>query len=158
MENESENLEIGDKVPQVYELSYLITPTKSLEEAEGKAADLKSHMLSNGGTILNEGKPKIIDLAYPMAKIISNKRYVYENAYFGWVKVEIAKDRASLVKDTLDKDIDVIRFLIIKTKKDVPQLKRRQIRKPVVKKEEPKDVPQVDEEKLNKELEELLTT
>jgi ribosomal protein S6 len=158
MENEKENKGEEDSLFQIYELSYLVNPTKSSEEAEKTISNIKSRILEKGGSLLTEGKSKVIDLAYPMAKVISNKRHVYENAYFGWIKMELAREKLAAFKEMLEKESDIIRFLLIKTKKDVPQVKRRQIRKPLVTKEEPpKNAPAVDEEKLNKELEEILT-
>lgn len=160
MENNEKETEIFEN-PGLYEVSYLVVPTKGSDEAEEKANKVKELIAKEGGIISLEGKPKVMSLAYPMAQVVSNKRQVHESAYFGWVKFEILGEALEEIKNTLHADTDIIRFLIVKTKKELPQTQRRIPKKPVVRKEGGKDgeaPKEVNEAELDKELEELLTT
>lgn len=158
-----ENIEKEGEVivePQIYEVSYLVVPTQSSEEAAQKGVDIKNNIQDNNGKVLYEEKIKILDLAYQMSQIISNKKQTYESAYFGCIRFNLQKEKIKNIKDILDKDNDIIRFLIIKTKKEKAQPKPRITRKPFIRKEDVQDGQKkgVNEDELNKKLEGLLTT
>ncbi len=53
-----------------------------------------------------------------MAKIIENKRGRFNQGYFGWIRIEIDPALMTVLKETLDKNILLIRYLLISTTKE----------------------------------------
>lgn len=158
MENEEK---VHEKVGarHLYEISYLVNAAKSLEEAEALIETFKNSILGKGGVISYEGKPKLIELAYPMSIMVRNKKHVHTSAYFGWIICEVERETAPGIADEFRAAGDIIRFLMIKTKK-APEIRRRTIQRPAQIKKEVGDgvsSPSLDEEKLDKELQEMLT-
>ena len=106
--------ELKDK-SLVYEVSFLLLPSLASEQVPGKAASLKEILTSLGGEVLSGEDPVLIDLAYPMLKIIQTVRHKVNTGYFGWIKFEISKEGIGKVKKALDANDDIVRYLIIKT-------------------------------------------
>jgi len=113
METEK-TLEKGDKLT-VYEVSYLLLPSLALEQVPAKVASLKKILTSAGGQVISDENPILIDLAYPMVKIIQTTRHKCNMGYFGWIKFEVAKKGLEEIKKNLDLDNEILRYLIIKT-------------------------------------------
>ncbi|TSC70495.1 MAG: Uncharacterized protein CEO12_330 [Parcubacteria group bacterium Gr01-1014_46] len=105
--------DVGTKV--VYEVSYLLLPTLSLEQVPVKVASVKDALVSSGATLISDEDPVLIDLAYSMTKVVQTNRHKADQGYFGWVKFEISKDSINQVKKFFDNNVDVLRHLIIKT-------------------------------------------
>ena len=99
----------------VYEVSYLLLPSLAVEQVPAKVASLKGVLTSAGGQVISDENPVLIDLAYPMTKVVQTVRHKCTMGYFGWVKFEIAKEGIGSVKKNLDMDNEVLRYLIIKT-------------------------------------------
>lgn len=114
MENENIIIEKGDNAT-VYEVSYLLLPSLAIEQVPGKAANLKDTLTSLGGAIISTEDPILIDLAYPMTKVVQTTRHKVSKAYFGWIKFEIEAEGAEKVKKAFDMDAEIVRYLIIKT-------------------------------------------
>ena len=104
----------GDGV-LVYEASYILLPSLASEQVPAKAVAIKSMLTSVGGQVLTGEDPVLIDLAYPMLKIVSTVRHKVTTGYFGWVKFEISTDGIEKLKKALNADDLVIRYLIIRT-------------------------------------------
>lgn len=103
---------------QIYEVGFHIVPT--VEEADlGKEVDsIKSLIESNGGTFIADEFPKPITLAYTIVKNIEGKIKKFDTASFGWIKFEMKTDSIVNVKEGIDLNKNVLRFLIIKTVKE----------------------------------------
>lgn len=117
-ENNILNEEGGDAIARVYELGYLLVPTLSEEEVPGMFGNLKDLVSSYGGIAISDEMPKMITLAYPMVKVISNIRNKFKTAYFGWIKFTMDSDKVLELKKKLDLDPTLVRFLILKTVKE----------------------------------------
>ena len=104
--------------PRVYEVGYLLVPTISEEELPASYGNIKELVASFGGGIISDEMPKMINLCYPMLKVVANVRNKFNTAYFGWVKFEMDPAKVLELKKKLDTDPMVIRFLIIKTVKE----------------------------------------
>jgi ribosomal protein S6 len=161
---------------QVYEVGFHIVPT--VEEGNlGVQVDfIKSLIESNDGTFITEEFPKNIDLAYTIVKNIEGKIKKFDNAYFGWMKFEMKTDSIINVKEGLDLNKEVLRYLIIKTVKEstlVPKSVvspkaevakvttsrtplKTEVVKEVVKPAEVEKKAPVSEEELDKTIEELV--
>ncbi len=107
-----------DTKTQVYEFSYLLMPTIPEGDVSKKVTALKALMEKSGSTFISEEYPEFISLAYTMIKVINNKHERVNNAYFGWFKMEAPATVLEAVKMTLDRDDDLVRYLLIKTVKE----------------------------------------
>ena len=105
----------------VYEVSYLLLPSLSQEQVKQSMAlgnVFTGILTSMGGTIISGEEPILIDLAYPMTKVVGTTRHKANTGYFGWVKFEIGKEGILAVKKALDANDEVLRYLLIKTVKE----------------------------------------
>ncbi len=101
--------------PRVYELGYHILPTVDEGNIEKEREALVAIITQFGGKVLSEEIPALIDLAYDMDKVIKNKRNVFSQAYFGWIKFDIRPDNIEVLDDSVNALETVLRHLIIKT-------------------------------------------
>jgi|ETNmetMinimDraft_20_1059909.scaffolds.fasta_scaffold96711_2 ribosomal protein S6 len=157
MENDVLNEQIS-KEPQIYEASYLFVPSLTPERAEEEVAAIKAEIAKLGGNVISSGETKNIELAYEMAKIVGNKKTMYKTALFGWLKFDIIPEKAEVLNKNLEANDDIIRFLLIKTIKDIPLVRRSVSRRIQRKPEVVEKKGKVDEKELEKEIEGLLTT
>ncbi len=101
--------------PRVYELGYLIMPTVD----EGNLAEQRDALVAlitrYKGIVIDEGQPVLIDLAYPMEKVINNKKNIYHQAYFGWIKFDISPEEIETFTNEVESIDSLIRTLLIKT-------------------------------------------
>jgi ribosomal protein S6 len=101
-----------EKEPELYEVGYLL---KSGLEEGGILAfseNLRNTILEKRGLIVSEGKTKKQPLAYPIKKELS--------AIFNWIKFSVEAVSIKEIKKYLDKQTDILRFLIIKVQKEEP--------------------------------------
>lgn len=106
---------MSEKDNRVYELSFLLVPTISEENTALKVAGLKEVLAKHGASFISEDAPSYLQLAYPMYRVISNKKTKFADAYFGWVKFEIDPSVLIEIKDIFDRDEDLLRYLLIST-------------------------------------------
>ena len=99
--------------PRIYEIGYLLSPAVRDEDLQARASDLQETLTKLGATIISEGNPEFIDLAYEMSKVIENKRVRFNQGYFGWVKFEIDPAQVNTLKELFDKNTLLIRYLFI---------------------------------------------
>ena len=78
---------------QVYELGYLLLPTILEENVSAAFGNLKELTTSLAGVPVSEEMPKMIQLAYPMSKVVANTRHRFTAAYFGWLKFTMGVDK-----------------------------------------------------------------
>jgi len=114
MEKEKKTNTEGD-VKTIYEVSYILLPSLAMEQVPAKAAGLKDMLTSAGGAVISDENPVLIDLAYPMTKVVQTVRHKASTGYFGWIKFEMVAEGMEEVKKALDGADDVLRYLIIKT-------------------------------------------
>jgi len=102
----------------VYEVSYLLLPSITEEQAVQKATALKGSLVSLNAEVISDENPVLIDLAYSMTKIVQTVRHKVTSGYFGWIKFEMESLDVEKVKKVLDFDDLVTRYLIVKTVKE----------------------------------------
>jgi ribosomal protein S6 len=121
--------------------------------------------LAEGGvTFISDDYPKMMELAYQMAKTIANKKQKFSYGYFGWVKFEATSQAIISIKNKLDISDSLIRFLIIKTVKENTLSPRRSYgkqegaprRRPVANKEDATPAEPINEEVIDKEIDALV--
>lgn len=98
---------------KVYEIGFLLSPAVRDEDLAARFDELKETLTKTGASFISEGAPEFIDLAYEMSKVIENKRVRFNQGYFGWVKIEVAPTAIAAIKELLDKNTLIIRYLLI---------------------------------------------
>ena len=164
-----ENIEMRDESTAdngiVYEVSYLLLPSLAIGEVPAKVASLRDTITKAGGKVLSFEEPILIDLAYEMTKVVQTVRHKTSTGYFGWMKFEIDKEGIAVVKKALDADLDILRYLIIKTVRENTLLlgkmkiqKEERARKEEENEEVSDEVPQKEStpEEIDKSIDELV--
>lgn len=117
METEIKKGDVGlvDGILTIYEVSYLLLPSIALEQITGKVTSIKKMLSSVGAQTISDESPVLIDLSYPMTKVVQTVRHKCTSGYFGWIKFEATKEAITAIKKNFDMDGDILRYLIIKT-------------------------------------------
>jgi len=142
---------------QTYEIAVWLQP--SIDGAgESSVPDiLRSEITASGGIIVNESKPSIKKLAYPIKKQLE--------AIFFIITAELSPIAAGNIRKRLDNSAGVLRLGIFKSERRKTRMKRSTLlhSKPrkneateSVKEKLPESRPEVKMEELDKKLEELL--
>jgi ribosomal protein S6 len=100
---------------KVYELGYILLPSLSDEQMHNEVKTLSSLVSKNGGDMISSENPILIDLAYPMLKVVQTTREKCYQGYFGWMKFEIGSEDLTEIKKALDLSSSVVRYLLVKT-------------------------------------------
>ncbi len=145
---------------KVYEVGFLLVPTVKEEEVPVLFGNLKDLVNTLGGSVVSDEMPKMMQIAYPMTKVVSNVRGKFTTAYFGWVKFVMEPAQVLELKKKLDLDPTMLRFLITKTVKENTIAAKRFVRgdvhrKPEVKKEEGEAMP-INKEEIDKEIDAMV--
>lgn len=104
-----------DLKSSVYEVGYVMIPSIPEENLGGEVTMLKDSLVENGATFISDEYPKMLELAYEMSRSIANKKQKFSYGYFGWVKFECTTTNAKIIKEFLDKNEKLVRYLMIKT-------------------------------------------
>ncbi|MBU1091581.1 30S ribosomal protein S6 [Patescibacteria group bacterium] len=142
-----------DKAKEQYEIGYLLKPTLKEEDISSFLLKLSDDITKRNGMVISEGKTKKQTLAYPIKKETS--------AMFNWIKFSLDPIFIREIKDIMDANPVVLRFLIIKTKEEKRKepssikvfsiaKKTAQTEQQIIEKES------VQEEEIDKKIEELL--
>lgn len=110
---------------QVYEIGYLMVPSIAEENLGAEVTAFKDILTEHGAVFISDEYPKMIELAYEMARSIANKKQKFSYGYFGWVKFEITPEQALVIKEVLDKKETLIRYLFIKTVRESTMSQKR---------------------------------
>ncbi len=152
---------------QVYELGYHIVSTVAEENLPKEVEALKEVVLQDGGSLVSEGEPKLINLAYSMTKSVADTKKKFDTAYFGWIKFETESELMTAIKKALDANPHILRYILIKTVREntlyVPKLTIRtgdkeapKKAKKSIKTDETKATSKEDLEDIDKSIEELV--
>ncbi len=153
----------NDEETRVYEIGYHLVPTYSEDEALKEAGNLRGVIEKKGGVIIAEELPKEFELAYEMARDISNRKTRFNQSYFGWIKFELEPEEVAKMKIELNRDERIIRFLIIKTVRENTVVGKRLtmrgdvVRRKYVAKKDDEPAVEVDKAEVDKKLDELLS-
>jgi ribosomal protein S6 len=116
MDTEKEIEDNGD--PRIYEAGFLLLPTLSTEDAIGEFNSIKSVIEKVGATVISEGQPVELKLAYTMVKPVGTQNQKFSSARFGWIKFETGSGKLAGVNDSLTNNANLLRFIIVKTVKE----------------------------------------
>ena len=117
-EVKTEDMSIDEGEIQVYELGFHIVSSVEEDKLAVEVDSIKTLIEKQEGAFIAEEFPKKIALAYTITKDTDGKRQKFDTAYFGWVKFEMKTENIMNVKDEMDKNKNILRFLIIKTVKE----------------------------------------
>ncbi len=104
--------------PRVYELGFHLDPELPQEEAKKTYQSLKDLITNNGGTLVSEGEPEKIALAYTISRMETTGRRDFNSAYFAWIAYEAAGEGHQAVLDAVTGNSRVVRFIDLRTTKD----------------------------------------
>ncbi|MEX2052152.1 MAG: 30S ribosomal protein S6, partial [Candidatus Paceibacterota bacterium] len=151
----------GSTDARVYEVGYHLVPTVAEEDIPALYTALKDAIIALGGETVADEMPRMINLAYPMVKVVYNVRSKFTSAYFGWVKFVMDSDKVLELKKKLDLDPNILRFLILKTVKENTIASKRFIgrdlhKKPTYTKKEGEEAQPINKEELDQEIDAMV--
>ncbi len=151
MQEMQNNMENNNSRTKIYEIGYLLVPTIAEEEVGAVYGNLKELISTEGGLMISDEMPKMINLAYQMVKVVQNVRNKFDSAYFGWFKFEMEADKILSLKEKLKLDPNIIRFLTLKTVRENTIASKRFVSKDLSKKRTSKEEGEVEPVEINKE-------
>lgn len=146
---------------QVYEVGFHIAPFVGEENVAHEVSVIKNALDTIKAEVISEDFPRLRVLAYPITKVIKGDKKISTEAYFGWIKFEVAVDAIDGFKKTMETIDNVIRFLITKTVREDTLYGAKFVRDKEIKrerKEEEKNEPKeaINEVELDKTIESLV--
>ncbi|KND46825.1 MAG: hypothetical protein AB199_00090 [Parcubacteria bacterium C7867-004] len=109
--------EAGYNESRVYELGFHIDPELPQEEVKKTYQSLREKAVS-AGSVVAEGEPQKIPLAYTIFRSEHAGRRDFDSAYFAWVAYETDNAGHEAVLAAVKAENRVIRFLDVRTTKD----------------------------------------
>lgn len=145
----------------VYEIGFHIVPVVAESDLGVRVTAIRDIIEAHGGKTISDEYPKLIELAYPMLKVASNKRATYRSAYFGWVKFEADASGAKGIEAALKADDFLLRYLFVKTVRENTMVPKKVLMKrnedgSTKADEKAEEKPQLTEEELDKTIEDLV--
>ncbi len=108
---------IDDGVPRVYELGFHLDPELPTEEMKKTYREIRD-LTSENGTVVAEGEPIHIQLAYTISRQETSGRLDFNSAYFAWIVYETNAENHSKIITAMGADKRVVRFIDLVTTKD----------------------------------------
>lgn len=102
---------------RVYELGFHLDPELPTEEVKKSYQEIRT-FIEEMGTIVAEGGPEKIQLAYTIARQDTGGRHDFDSAYFAWVVYEATPLHHDEILTSADTDKRIIRFIDLVTTKD----------------------------------------
>lgn len=103
--------------PRVYELAFHLDPELPSEEVKKQYAAIKAQ-IESVGTIVAEGTPEKIPLAYTISRQETSGRRDFDSAYFAWICYETDASKHAEAVGTIKSNSKVVRYLDILTDKE----------------------------------------
>ena len=107
---------------ETYELTYIISSQINSEEADSVKNEAESLIQGKEGVILKSDKMGAQPLSYPIKK--------QGSGYFNVTVFQVEENHLKEIKSNLDKNIKILRSVIV-VKKPVKQMKERRTRRPL---------------------------
>ena len=103
--------------PRVYELGFHLDPELPTEEVKKAYQEIRK-FIEEKSTVIAEGEPEKIQLAYTISRQETAGRRDFDSAYFSWVVYEATPLNHDEVLPSADADKRIIRFIDLLTTKD----------------------------------------
>lgn len=141
----------------IYEIGFHVATTLPEEKLPSEVTKIKDVLEKSGSTFISEEFPKRMELAYTIEKKTQGGTIKHDSAYFGWIKFEIDSGKIAEIKDELDANDNIARFIIVKTVREntmpVKTFAPKKTDDPV---EEKKEITKKEAEKIDESIEELV--
>ncbi len=119
---------------KTYELTYIISPEITSQEAESKAKEIESAIQAREGTVLKQLNPVARTLSYQIEKRASG--------YFGVFEFQLEPEKLLELKELIVKDKKIVRHMLV-IKEAAEFKKARRTRETPKAKIEPEELPSV---------------
>ena len=103
---------------RVYELGFHLDPELSQEDAKSAYAQIRK-TVESAGSIVAEGEPQKIQLAYTVSRTEQGRRRDFDASYFSWIAYECDGEGHAKVADAASSDSRIFRFIDIRTDKEI---------------------------------------
>jgi ribosomal protein S6 len=103
--------------PRVYELGFHLDPELSESEAKKAYVALKG-VVEERGTVLAEGEPEKVHLAYTISRSENSGRRDFDTAYFCWIAYEANGEGHEAIAEAARTEKRVVRFLDLRTTRE----------------------------------------
>lgn len=90
---------------KTYELTYIVSPDITSEEAEAKGKEIESLITGKEGTILKQSNPAAKTFSYPIGKKASG--------FFGVLEFQVEPEKLVELQGILAKDGKIVRHMVI---------------------------------------------
>ena len=105
--------------PRIYELGFHLDPDLPAEEVK-KAYQMMRERIEEKGTLIAEGEPEKIQLAYTISREEHSGagRRDFDSAYFSWLAYEASAEEHADILTAANADKRIIRFIDLLTTKE----------------------------------------
>lgn len=144
---------------KIYELGYHVMPNLSEEELAKVVEAIKANLSKMGAEFIADQYPQAMTLSYDIVKEIDNKNRKFGNSFFGWVKFALEPSLFEDVKTSMDKNANILRYIIIKTVRESTLATLKVAHKGMPRKVSPESEAQVapiDEVEVDKKIDEMV--
>lgn len=121
MDAEMRDSEMHDEVEtggsRVYELGFHLDPELPSEEVK-KAYQAVKEVIEAQGSLVAEGEPEKVQLAYTISRQENAGRRDFNSAYFAWVAYETSAENHAKVLEAVGEESRIIRFIDVITDKE----------------------------------------
>lgn len=105
----------AESLQRIYEVGFHIVPGVSEDKIWAKVSAIKENLDRIKAVVVSEEAPRMRALSYAIQKSIGGRYQNFSQAYFGWIKFEADAAGVFLFKEALEKNENILRFLIVKT-------------------------------------------
>jgi ribosomal protein S6 len=123
---------IKDGAKKVYEIGYLLVSSVPPEKVGDVVTTLKDVLSKKKAEIIAEEAPELMTLAYTMTKKIGTVHHRFDQAYFGWVKIEVSGSEIEEIKKAFEMHADMLRMLVMSTIRENTYLGKKAIAAPTL--------------------------
>lgn len=117
VEDALETLDADHAEMRAYELGFHLDPELSDADAKKVYQTLRD-LASSKGSIIAEGEPRKIPLAYTVSRTEQSVRHDFDSSWFAWFAYEVDGAAHEALTEAAKADRRVFRFLDIRTTKD----------------------------------------
>ena len=112
-----ETLENEGSEPRVYELGFHLDPELPIEEVKKAYQAIRTTIMEKG-TLVAEGEPQKIQLAYTISRQEVAGRRDFDSTYFSWIVYETSAEPHAEVLKAANAEKRIVRFIDLLTTKD----------------------------------------
>ena len=108
------DLVAGNNETRIYELGFHIDPELPQEEVKKTYQGIREKIAASG-SVITEGEPEKIQLAYTIARSETTGRRDFASAYFAWIAYEATGEGHDAVLLMAREESRIIRFIDVRT-------------------------------------------